>query len=239
MNILDVLIILVLTLFLLGGMYRGFVSSCYKLFSYLLSILLTFLTYPLFAKLLMMSEGITKNFRFYAEGAEKLATVSDASLKVADLSSAQMQELVQGSLQKASNGIRPPIDKLILGNMEKQVFPHLTTVGEYFNETIVAVAINIIAFIIVFFILKLFFNMIINIYESAIPFPVLRQYDLLAGGLLGLLEGFLILMVLFSAVPLLTSIMTVKLLEEMLNNSLLGNFLVRINFIPHLIRSKV
>ena len=239
MNILDVFIIFILGLFLLAGMYRGFVSSLYKLVSYLLSLLLTFLLYPLFAKLLFFNNSIVKNFRFYAEGAEKLENISQAAIPVAELGESEMSQLIQQSLEKSSNGLRAPLDRMVFNNMRRGVFPSIFTAGEYVNETLVAVAINLVAFLLIFFLLKLFFNTVINIYENALPFPVLRQYDTLSGGLIGLLEGILLLMVVFSVVPLLTSIMTVKPLEDILNTSLLGNFFVRLNFIPHLIRSKV
>lgn len=239
MNALDVIIIFILALFLLGGMYRGFLSSCYKLISYLASLLLTFLLYPLFAKLLFLNSALVNNFRFYAEGSEKLANIGQAALPVTELGKDQMREMMQASVGKASNGLRNPLDNMVLRNLQKSVFPHVSTVGEYINETLVAVAINLICFILIFFLLKLFFNTIINIYENALPLPVLKQYDTLSGGLIGLLEGILILMVVFSVVPLITSVMTVKPIEDMIDGSLLGNFFVRLNVFPYLIRSKV
>lgn len=239
MNILDLLIIFILALFLVAGMYKGFIASCYRVVSYVITFIVTLVIYPLFAKIIFTSDKLVKSFRFYAEGSEKLANIESASLKVADLSSEQISTLVRESVAKVKNGLRVPMDRAVVKNMSKQNFQQYTTVGEYINETIVHVAVNMIAFLILFFLIKMFFNIVLNVYESSTPFPVLRQYDVLFGGLVSLLEGVMMLFIVFSIVPLLMNVMTVKPLEDMLSSSLLGNFFVKSNFIPYLIRSRV
>lgn len=239
MNIIDIIIVLILGVFLLVGLYRGFAVSALKFVSYFVTLILTFIIYPLVARLMFMSQGIVKNVRFYAEGAEKLATYESSMLKIAEIDSTMAQKLITDSMAKTTDGIKWPLDGIIRNNISTKAFPELTTVGEYFNESIVHFTINVLAFIIVFFIIKFAFTVFINILDHSISLPVLTMYDTAAGGGLAVINGVLILFVLFSIMPLVLNIIPVKFVQDLINNSLLGNLFFKGNFITGLIRGLI
>lgn len=240
MNIVDLFIFLILGLFVLMGMYKGFVRSCMNICAYIFTFVLTLIIYPLIAKLMFLNSTLVKNFRFYAEGSEKLANLEQGALQVSSLSAGQISQIVRDSVAKASGGLRAPMDKAVMRNLTKVSFEkNFTNVGEYFNETIVHYGINMLCFILVFFIIKLVINIILSIYDNSNAIPRLKQYDVLFGGAVGFLEGVLIFFVLFSVVPLVYNIMTIKPIEDLISSSMMGNLFVGGNIIPNLIRSVV
>lgn len=240
MNIVDLLIFFALGLFVLMGMYKGFVRSCMNICSYLVTFGVTLLVYPLAAKLMFLNDTLVKSFRFYAEGTEKLANLESGSLAVSSLSAEQISQIVKDSVAKAAGGLRPPMDSAVMKNLTRKSFEGtFSTVGEYFNETIVHYGINMICFILVFFIIKTIMNIILSTYDNSGSIPRLRQYDVLFGGAVGFFEGVLIFFVIFSIIPLVYNVMTIKPIEDMLTSSMMGNLFVGGNIIPGIIRSVV
>lgn len=236
----DLFVFFVLAIFVVVGMYKGFVRSCLNVGAYIFSFLVTMIIYPLVAKLMFLNGALVKNFRFYAEGTEKLANLEMSTLAVSSLSKEQITQIVEESVAKVAGGLRAPLDSAVMRNMNGLKFEgEFATVGEYFNETIVHYGINLLCFILVFFIIKIICNIILSMYENSGSIPALRQYDTLCGGAVGLIEGVLIFFVLFSIVPLVYNIMTIKPVEEMLSSSVMGNLFINGNIIPRLIRSVV
>lgn len=240
MNLVDLFVFFVLAIFVLIGMYKGFVRSCMNVASYLVTFVVTLIIYPLASKLMFLNSGLVKNFRFYAEGTEKLANLEMSGVAVSSLSGEQISQIVRESVAKAAGGLRAPMDRAVLSNMNGLKFEgSFTTVGEYFNETIVHYGINLLCFILVFFIVKIILNIILSMYDNSESIPTLRQYDTVCGGAIGLIEGVLIFFILFSIIPLVYNIMTIKPIEEMLSSSMMGNLFIRGNIIPRIIRSVV
>lgn len=240
MNIVDLFIFIILGLFVLMGMYKGFLSSCLNVLSYIGTFLVTLLIYPLAAKLMFLNDKLVKSFRFYAEGTEKLANLEQASLEVATLSSSEITQIVKDSVAKAAGGLRAPMDNMVMKNMARQSFRgEFTTVGEYFNETIVQYGVNMLCFILVFFVLKIFVNILLSMYDNSEAIPRLRQFDTVCGGAIGFFEGVLIFFIVFSIVPLIYNIMTIKPVEELLSSSAMCHLFIDGNLIPKIIRSVV
>ena len=237
MNFVDLILFSVIAIFMLIGMYKGFVKSTLRVISFLVSFIGSFILYPVFAKLIFLNEAFTKNFRFYAEGMEKLADLELANVNVASLTSEEMISIVNDSVAKTVGGLKAPLNTGVLKNMENLVFEgKFATVGEYFNETIVEYGINVLCFIVAFFLIKMVINIILNVCENSNHIPTLKQYDILAGGVMGIFEGVLILFICFSIVPLFLNIMSVQAIEELLSTSLLGNLFTKGNIIPRLIK---
>ncbi|MBQ9625175.1 MAG: CvpA family protein [Clostridia bacterium] len=240
MNIVDLFIFVILGVFVITGMYKGFVRSCMNILATVGTFIVTLIVYPLFAKLMFLSNSIVKNFRFYAEGTEKLAELECGNLLVSTLSQEQMAKIVSDSVAKQNTGLRPPMDSAVLKNLTSARFAgSFETVGEYFNETIVHYAINMVCFLLVFFLIKILVDTVLSMYDKSDKIPRLRQYDTVFGGVAGFIEGILIFFIIFSVVPLIYNLMTIKPIEDLLANSLMGNLFIGGNFIPKIIRSVV
>ena len=111
--------------------------------------------------------------------------------------------------------------RTILHNLETQAFAKdgLTTVGEYFDMTIYCVILNILAFLLIFVVLRLLFTLLTNAYSYSRDLPQLSRFDTLSGGSIALLRGFFSMHVVFMVIPMLLILMPVTQLTDFLNSS--------------------
>ena len=86
-------------------------------------------------------------------------------------------------VQKAN--LPTPIDTLLQHNLSAQVFRPLgslaTNVGDYVNQTILSVSINVLCFLLCFVACFIVVHILINLVRAVFRFPVLKHLDCLAG----------------------------------------------------------
>ena len=230
MNIMDLLVIGLLLLYFLNGMYRGFLHSLLNLGGFFLSWVGAFIGYPLLAKRFMASEFIT-SFQFYIEGAEKVNDYEAARKIVSTLSKADISAIMDNAKLPSF------FSRAIESNLKKQVFSDmgLTTVGEYFNMSIFCLIMNIVAFILVFLLLKCLFTLLTNAYSSSVDLPQLKRFEYTCGGGVTLLRGFFTMHIVFMLVPVAIALMPSQI-ADMLNSSVASSIFysgsILLPFIP-------
>lgn len=226
MNFIDAAILLILAITILGGYYRGFVSTALNTVATLLSWLFSLVTMPLVANSIKGQEKLFNMMLYYTEGSEYVA-MTDVELTrtpIADISSEQLRTVIQNA------DMPRPMGSCVTRNIATEAFSAsgINTLGDYFNQTIVCVVINIIAVLIMFLILRIVFGLIIRGVEYGRGgFPVLQRWDGAIGAGLGLLHGVLMIFVLFLAVPILLTVL--PKLYEFLSASFFGEFFYQAN----------
>ena len=226
----DLIIIGLLLLYFLTGMYRGFLPSLLNLGGFFLSWIGSFIGYPLLAKRFMASEFIT-SFQFYIEGAEKVNDYEAARRLVSSLSKTDISAIMDNAKLPSF------FSRAIESNLNKQVFSDmgLTTVGEYFNMSIFCLIINIISFMLIFFLLKCLFTLLTNAYSSSIRFPQLKRFDRVSGGGVTLLRGFFTMHIVFMLVPIAIALVPSQI-ADILNSSVASSIFysgsILLPFIP-------
>ena len=202
MNLIDLIIIGLLLLYVLNGFYRGFLPSVLNLGGFVLAWILSFLTYPLLSRGLMKN-SFFQQIRVYIEGAEKVGNIEMSRRAVTSLSETELA----GVMENAK--LPSPYEKAITKNINNQVFANdgLTTVGEYFEMTIYTVVVNIIAFLIIFIILRLVFTLVTNAYSYSKTLPQLQRADGALGGAVALFRGFFSMHIAFTIVPIILIVM--------------------------------
>ena len=100
MNIIDIVILGILALFLLNGIYRGFLPSIMNLAGLFISWIVSFLAYPAVSRKFCGSE-LFSSLRFYIEGAEKVGDFEIAKQAVTNFSPMELEEIVQTALSEA------------------------------------------------------------------------------------------------------------------------------------------
>ncbi|MDP2891880.1 MAG: CvpA family protein [Bacillota bacterium] len=235
MNLLDILVILIIAVCILYGCFRGFLTSLLKLCSFFFSWFTALVFYPLVSKLLVLSSSFYDTIVFYTDGAEKIANLQHASLVVSALSDAQIKEIVHAANLPAH------ISETVQTNLSYRVFENqgMKTVGDYFNVTVADVVINIISFFIIFIIIWFALSIIFNILGGAKRAPSLRKYDSLLGGSLGFVQGIFMTFLIFALIPALLIIVSMSSLTRYIDNSALGSFFYKSNFIMGLIKGVI
>lgn len=127
-------------------------------------------------------------------------------------------------VQKAN--LPTPIDTLLQHNLSAQVFRPLgslaTNVGDYVNQTILSVSINVLCFLLCFVACFIVVHILINLVRAVFRFPVLKHLDWLAGGAFGFLVGVLLCYVCFTVLPLLESVIPIEDFRTLADQSVLA-----------------
>lgn len=227
MNILDIAIIIALGLFMLKGFYRGFLHTLAGIASYIVSWVFAMLFLPVAANAVQSNSDIMNMMLYYTEGAEYIKDVELSRLNISSISSEQLR-----SILNSSNLPYPMADK-INENIAKEAFSaqSISTLGDYFNQTLVCVFMNILVFLALFILFELIFSFIINGMDYAAPFPVLRHSDSLVGAGFGLVYGALFIFAIFALVPIILTVMPFDFIQTLLNESFFSPFFYNSNFI--------
>lgn len=234
MNFIDIAILLILAITILGGLYRGFVSTALNICATLGSILLGRIFIPIVSGLIKGNADLFGTMLYYTEGSEYVA-ITDVELTRAPISGISAEQL-HNVLENADMPL--PMDRCVLKNIASEAFRDsgVTTLGDYFNQTIVCVVINIIALIVLFTALRILFGFVIRGIEYGRGgYPVLSHGDSVIGAGLGLIHGVLMLFVLFLIVPVLLTVL--PRLYEFLRESFFGEFFYQANFLLAIIPS--
>ena len=216
MNIVDIVIIAILGLSVLVGLYRGFISSVASMGGCLLSLGLSFWLSPKLAGVIQNNPEVLKTLVSYTDAATKLGDQALASTSVTGLT----QNTITDILSKVS--LPAPLNTLLRSNLENKVFGLTADVGTYVSQTIVGAILNVICFIVCFLVLLLVIHFIINFLKVVFKFPVLKQLNSLAGGVLGLLRGALLCFVAFALLPLIQTMLPVQGINELVETSALA-----------------
>lgn len=212
MNIVDVVILAMLGLSVLWALYRGFVQSMLSVLTCLLSILLAYACAPLLTRPLLSNTGVTT----------QLATYSDAFSRVGDLelSLTPVPELTEANLERVVQavGLPAPLDGVLRVNLKQRVFG-AATVNDYVTSTIVAAIVDILSYVICFFVLCFIFSIVINFIRSVFHYPLLKHLDFLAATVCGVLRGLIVCYVVMTLAPVLKMAFPLDLIDEALSAS--------------------
>lgn len=229
LNLLDYAILLVFALFLLGGVYKGFLNTLFSIGAFIVSWLLALLVVPLGARAVKSSESLFNMMLYYTEGSEYIADAELARAPIASLSTAEINDIVSRA------DVPYPMGKRILENIAGEAFAAegVATIGDYFNQTIVCVFINILVFLVAFALIRLVLAFILSGVDYAWHLPLLRAGDGILGGGLGLVHGILALFLIFMLLPIGLVFLAGKLefVTDMINGSFFAHFFYRSNFL--------
>ena len=216
MNIVDSVIIAILGLSVLVGLYRGFISSVASLGGCLLSLGLSFWLSPKLATAIQSDPEVLRTLVSYTDAATKLGDQSLAKTSISSLGTGGIADV----LSRVS--LPGPLSRLLQSNLENKVFGTAADVGSYVSQTIVGAILNVICFIVCFLVLLLVLHFLINFLKVVFKFPVLKQLNSLAGGVLGLVRGALLCFVAFALLPLVQTMVPVQGVNDLVAASALA-----------------
>lgn len=235
MILVNIAFILIIVVMVLEGIHRGFLRSALGLGAFFLSLVTSFLFYPVMSSAIKDNQTMFDYLYHYTEGAEKIANFQDTLLRVDQVSAAHLNEVL------SSSNLSEPFVTLVRQNVESQSFAAdgLYTLGEYFNMTLVSSMINLMSFIIVFLIARIIYAFVLGAVDYTVKFPELRQYDRTMGALFGSVRGVLFCFLVASVIPVLLLMLPVDKILEYYHESSLAVFFTENNFFWPLIRSVI
>lgn len=214
MNIVDIVVVVLIGLYVLNGLYRGFIPSLINLGGFFLSWIISFLTYPLLSPMLAQNKFLS-SFMYYIEGAEWIGDYELARTSIDQISSAKLSAVMTNAK------LPPPFDQAITINVQNQAFASdgVTSLGDYFNLTIFNVMINILSILIIFVVLRVIFTLIGNGVSYAFNPPQLRHFDMPLGGASGLFRGYFSMYMIFMLIPVSLIMLSGTEVSNIVNSS--------------------
>lgn len=230
MNLLDIAVLLLFLVFLLGGWYRGFLHTVLSLVAYVLTFALALALRPLVTNSIKADEQLYTMALYYTEGEELVQDVELARTPISALSAEQLS----GVMENATLPV--PMGERISENIAREAFAEegATTLGEYFNQTIVNVFLNLLAVLGLFAAIRLLFMFVIHLVTYARNgLPVLHSADGLLGACFGLIRGFLAMYLIFLVVPIVLIVLPKA--GGFIDASFFGSFFYNSNLLLRLI----
>jgi len=236
-NILDHCIIAIFLFFIITGAYKGFLHTALSIGAYILSWLIGMLLMPMCANLVKGNSKLFEMMLYYTEGSEYVAGIANGGVEwarsnIASFSTEQLNEILREAR------VPYPMGKEILQNIANEAFStnNVTSLGDYFNQTIVCVFINVLVLLLVFFLFRGIIAFFINGIDYSYELPVLRTGDWLLGGALGVLRGILALFLIFMLLPLLLVVIgQFDFISSIVEESFFAPFFYQSNFLLSLI----
>ena len=222
----DLVIVILLVLCILAGYYRGTIYAAINLGLSVVAFLLSLLLIPVAAGVIKNSDTLYKDMLYYFEGYEYVSATSVERVHdvAAQVSDEDLDTLIE-------NGNMPvPLGDAVKKNIRRAAYAQsgIVTLGDYFNQTIVDVIINILSLLAIFLVIRLLLGWIMRTVDFSIEgFPVMTKYDAIFSCGIGFLQGIALLYVLFMLVPVALAV--VPRLETYLDESAFGGFFYRIN----------
>ena len=173
MNLLDIAVLAVLVLFVLHGIYRGFLPTLLSIGAYILAWLVAIVLLPVGSNAIRSNEKLFNTMLYYTEGSEYVGNVELSKTNINEISTDTLNDVF-------SNADLPyPVAKNIADNIAKEQFADsgIVTLGDYFNQTIVSLFINILVFLVLFALMRIVLAFIINGIDYAWTLPQLRMAD--------------------------------------------------------------
>ena len=205
------------------GLYRGFIQSVLNLAGGLLAFVGSFLLFPSLADVLSSNTDITRLISTYTDSGSLLGDLDLSSRAVSSLGEAGVATVVE----KAA--LPEPIGTLLEHNLEQQVFSPLgnlaTNVGDYVNQTILSVSINVLCFLLCFVVCFVVATIVVNLLRAVFRYPVLKHLDWLAGGVFGLMLGVVLCFAIFTVLPEFRELVDQSALAQVFEN---GNLIISI-----------
>ncbi len=234
MNIVDYIIIGIIAINIIYGMYRGFIQSLLSLGSAILAVMVSFLYFPKLVDYILGNTAIISSLSYFTGAETLLKNVPEAGISIQNIDT----NAITAALDRLQ--LAKPLDSILAQNIRGQVFQSATslTLGDYISQTIISVFIHIIAFIAVYMLAFFLCSIVLNLLKGIFRFPALRHADALAGGVMGAVRGVIFVLIVFTLVPLIQTVIPMEEMRLLLNQSQLAPYFQNGSFILNIMQRK-
>ena len=217
-----VLILIILGICILAGYYRGVIYSAISIGLTLLSFFLALIMIPVVAQPVRESKTLYSALLYYFEGYEFVSRTSVELIHepISILDKQELSDVVDNA------GLPLPLGNAVEKNIRREVYAKrgITTIGDYFNQSIVDAVLNILSLLFLFVIFRVLFGFILRMVDyGRYGLPRLKQFDPLFSCGIGFLHGMALLCIFFLLVPVVLIIVP-RLRNELVVPALPGFF---------------
>lgn len=217
MNIVDIIILAVVGISVIYGFYHGFIHTVASLLAALLSIAAAFSFGPRLAEIFISNPAVTNLLSTYTDSVVRVGDFDLASSPVVSVGRSTIETILR------SVSLPQPLAKVLEQNLLSQSFGGgQTTVNTYVSNTIIEASVQVISYLAVFVLAYIALSFIISLIKHVMDFPILKQLDWLAGGVLGVLRGGVLVYLLLLLVPLISTVLPADGIGKLISASTLA-----------------
>lgn len=230
----DIAILIILAIALLSAYYRGTVFAALSLALTVFSFILALVLCSPLAGFIKKQGNVYGMMLYYFEGHEY---ISKSSVEMVHASVDAVSDATLEILTDKADMPLPLGDK-VKKNVRERAYlsKDIYSLGDYFNETVVDVVMNLILLLVLFAVIRAVSGFFLKLIDySAEGMRVLREFDPVIASGIGLLHGILLVFVLFMIVPVILAVLPA--IETFIDESVLGGFFYRANPLLPLIPS--
>ena len=219
MNIVDIIIIAIFVYCLLAGMHKGTIASGLSLFGFAGAWFGAQALYQGIAHLALSNTTLMAVLNQYLEPESFFSDHGIAVSAVTDIISGGENSITAAVASVGENW--KFLADAFSANIRNQAFANIgiTTMADYFNQTLWIAVFNVASFIAAFAALYIIINLIVSMLDHVIAFPVLRSFDWLVGGVFGILRATVVIVLVLNVLPALTSIISPEFTTQMISGS--------------------
>ena len=231
MNLLDIVILAILAFYLISGMYRGSITSFLGTAGFIAAWFGAIRFYPQVAHMALSHQTLMAVLNQYLEPESFFTSHQVAMTSVAEVISGG-ETAIQSAIAAVSKQLSV-ISRAFEANVRSQVFQNLgiTTLADYLDQTIWQAIFNVAAFLLCFIALYVLAMLIVNLLDHVISFPLIRGFDWLVGGLLGLVRGVVVCILVLYLLPAVAQIVSPEFAQNITSTSVLMNFVKSFDFV--------
>ena len=224
MNILDFIILAIMAYGLLAGMYKGSITSGLSAVGFVGAWFGAQQVYDKIANFALSNSTLMAVLNQYLEPESFFENHTQAVTAVSDV--------IAGGEAALSNAVSSIgknfgfISDAFSANIRNQAFSALSlkTLADYFDQTLWVAVFNVVAFVVAFAVIYFVINLFVNLLDRVISFPVFRVCDGLIGGVFGLLRASVVVVLVLTIMPMLTSLISPELTAKLTSESALYTF---------------
>lgn len=224
MNIVDIVIIAIFVYCLLVGMYKGTITSGLSLIGFAGAWFGAQALYEGVSQFALSNTTLMAVLNQYLEPETFFENSATAIATVTNVLSGG-EASISAAVADVGESFAFMADAFS-ANIRNQAFANLgiSTMADYFNQTLWVAVFNVAAFIACFIALYVIISIVVNMLDRVISFPVLRSCDWLVGGIFGLLRATVVVVLVLNILPALTSIISPDLTNQLISQSTLYTF---------------
>lgn len=226
LTLVNYILLVLIAMYIIQGVHKGFLMSLSATGGMAVSWLIASSVTPMLSA--QIAKGSTYSFLLYmTDVSQRVQDVDLARTSVASLSAQQIQGIVEYA------NLPVPFGDALHSNMTNLVFSarDITTVADYMNYTVANITVNIISFLIIYVLARVFITLILSSMYYASPFPALKSFDGTVGGVLGGVRGFFALYAVVMILPVIILFISLPVFTQAVNQSVLLTFFYRTNFL--------
>lgn len=215
--IVDLIIILIFTIFIFLGYKRGLTGSILKILSFIIAIVISFILFK------PVSSFIINN------------TLIDEKIEESIVRIVEKDSDEDGKIEEEETDLPQSMVNYINNSIENAADGAKKTIVENASKDITNAIINIGSAIIVFIIARIILLFIKGIANFITELPVIKQIDKTGGIVYGILESLLIIFLIFGIFTLISPLIEGTGLLTIINKSVIGGFMYNNNLLLKII----